>query len=313
MSIAVLVLSIAVIYSVECTSSSSAHHENNKLMLNGTEVVDSTVGAVDNRNLGGVMIKDESSLKPKPSKMPTTTKPEKSNPACVSSSVYDAIDVDIANLKSTITDVNKRVHFLGGIVRLVAHDFMDYDRNNVTFPMGPDGCVNVTHFSNKGLNDIWCNDCPLTLLHSEKYSHISKADFWIASANAVIRQTSVENALDLKKTFRWGRKDAASCPGAADRLPRASSCTFVETVFLTRMGLSWKDAVVLMGAHTLGRGTFAVSDSFNFLEQSIMHKLDKSHSSSKLHDSSRGMTDFGRIQWQRLRYDLSFLIIFQFT
>ena len=200
--------------------------------------------------------------KPFVTKEPTTMKPAKaakaSNPACVSSSTYDAIDADIANVKDSIVDVKARGRFLGGIVRLVAHDFMDFDQTNITYPMGPDGCFDTNHSVNTGLNTIWCANCTLTMLHGQKYSHISKADFWVAAANAVIRQTSVNNALDMKKTFRWGRKDADSCPSAGPRIPRPTNCTRIETVFLTKMGLTWRDAVVLMGAHTLGRGNVEV-------------------------------------------------------
>jgi hypothetical protein len=194
-----------------------------------------------------------------PTRRPTARPTSSSNPACVSFSTYDAIDADIANIKNNIADAKSRSHFLGGIVRLAAHDFMDYDRNTPSNPMGPDGCFDVTHASNNGLSSIWCSTCQLTLLHKQKYSHISKADFWIASANAVIRQTSVNNALNLRSTFKWGRKDASSCSGSGNRLPTPTGCTSVESVFLTRMGLSWRDAAVLMGGHTLGRGESTVS------------------------------------------------------
>ena len=196
----------------------------------------------------------------KPTRKPTTkptTKPTMDS-GCVSFSTYDAIDNDIAALKNNIADAKSRSHFLGGIVRLAAHDFMDYNKNDSSNPMGPDGCFDAEHAANNGVPSIWCTNCPLTLLYQQKYSHISKADFWIASANAVIRQTSVNNALDLKSTFKWGRKDAASCAGSGTRLPTTSGCTSVENVFLTRMGLEWRDAAVLMGAHTLGRGNSAV-------------------------------------------------------
>ncbi|KAL7432080.1 hypothetical protein ACHAXH_003840 [Discostella pseudostelligera] len=191
-----------------------------------------------------------------PTRRPTTTT---SNPACVTLSTYDAIDADIANLKNNIADAKSRSHFLGGIVRLAAHDFMDYDRNTPSNPMGPDGCFDVSHASNNGLSSIWCSTCPLTLLHKQKYSQISKADFWIAAANAVIRQTSVNNALNLRSTFRWGRKDASSCSGSGTRLPTPTGCTSVQNTFLTRMGLSWRDTAVLMGGHTLGRGDSSFS------------------------------------------------------
>ena len=190
-----------------------------------------------------------------PTRRPTTTT---ANPACVTLSTYDAIDADIAQLKNNIADAKSRSHFLGGIVRLAAHDFMDYDRNTPSNPMGPDGCFDVSHASNNGLSSIWCSTCPLTLLHKQKYSQISKADFWIAAANAVIRQTSVNNALNLRSTFRWGRKDATSCSGSGTRLPTPTGCTSVQNTFLTRMGLTWRDAAVLMGGHTLGRGDSSV-------------------------------------------------------
>lgn len=141
------------------------------------------------------------------------------------------------------------------IHRLVAHDFMDYDAEDSDDPYGPDGCFDPDHPANEGLPDIWCrNGCALTDLYEDKYSHISKADFWIVSANAVIRQTSVNNALDLRDTFEWGRKDANSCSGSGSRVPAPRSCSQTEKAFLDRMGLSWTDAAALMGAHTLGRG-----------------------------------------------------------
>jgi hypothetical protein len=177
-----------------------------------------------------------------------------SRSSCFSIDTYKSIDNDIAKIKNTIQDDKKRSHFLGGIVRLAAHDFMDYNQHaSQNNRMGADGCYDKRHPSNAGLDTIWCQGCPLKMLYTKKYSHLSRADFWIASANAVIRQTSIGNALDMRDTFRWGRKDADSCQGSGDRLPQASGCDEVEGVFLNRMGLRWSDAVALLGAHTLGR------------------------------------------------------------
>ena len=77
------------------------------------------------------------------------------------------------------------------------------------------------------------------------------------AGNAVIHQTSL-GALDLRSTFQWGRKVAASCPGAGTQLLHAMGWASVKAVFVTRMGLSWKDVVVLMGAHMLGWGNIEV-------------------------------------------------------
>ena len=142
---------------------------------------------------------------------------------------------------------------VGGIVRLAAHDFMDFDPRSVE-SMGPDGCFDLDHPNNAGLETVWCEDCDLTLLHARRYAHVSRADFWIASANAVMYRTSLDNALDLRETFRWGRRDRDNCGGSGARLPTPARCSEVEEVFLDRMGLSWRETVALLGAHTLGRG-----------------------------------------------------------
>jgi hypothetical protein len=93
--------------------------------------------------------------------------------------------------------------------------------------------------------------CELTNVYNRKYSHVSKADFWIASANAVIRQLSVDQSLNLEHTFLWGRKDADSCKNQGDRIPTGTGCREIEDTLLDAMDLSWRDAVALLGAHTM--------------------------------------------------------------
>lgn len=142
--------------------------------------------------------------------------------------------------------------------REAAHDFMDYDPNSAA-PMGADGCFDPGHRNNAGLDTIWCDDCPLTLLHRRRYQSISRADFWIAAANAVVRRQSAGDGPDLRAAFRWGRRDRDDCRGSGARLPRPAGCREHERVFVDRMGLGWRDVAALMGAHTLGRGSADVS------------------------------------------------------
>lgn len=177
---------------------------------------------------------------------------------CITTQSYDDIDTDIASMASSFVDNESRSHFLGGIVRLAAHDFLDYNNNDPSSHYGPDGCIDFSNSANAGLEEIWCDGCDLTQVYLSSYSHISKADFWVAAANAVIRQTS-NGGLNLKDSFVWGRIDRSSCPGSATRLPEATGCSEVEDVFLNRLGLTWTDAVALIGAHTLGRGDVNVS------------------------------------------------------
>lgn len=75
---------------------------------------------------------------------------------------------------------------------------------------------------------------------------MSRADFWAAATNAVDGE--------LILSFRWGRVDRDLCSLSSDRLPEATGCTEVEETFIDRMGVTWRDTVALIGAHTLGRG-----------------------------------------------------------
>lgn len=125
--------------------------------------------------------------------------------------------------------------------------------------MGMDGCLDWNSDSNSGLSSIWNEHSPLFQLHRDHYPDISRPDFWVISAGAIVRQASIDNALDLENTFYWGRNEVDSCPEAASRLPSTENCQQVEGVFLERMGLKWKDAVALLGAHTMGKGHREVS------------------------------------------------------
>ena len=134
----------------------------------------------------------------------SSTTASTTDPACFDTTTYDKIDADIAGIADSFGDDDVgRSHFLGGIVRLVAHDFMDFDYK-VKPHYGQDGCLDWNSPNNKGLETIWCQNCPLTKLYESKYPRLRRSDFWVASANAVICQTSVSNfSFKLQLIINW--------------------------------------------------------------------------------------------------------------
>jgi len=185
----------------------------------------------------------------------TTTK------KCFTNQIYQSITNDIQSIHSRISSNADKAHFLGGLVRLAAHDLLDFNQRRRNNLMGSDGCIDWSHEHNGGLDDIWCNNrnaCPFKAIYDDKYKPlgISRADYWIAGANCVIDITSIGNSLgnSLRSNFKWGRIDNDDCEGSGDRLPDSSGCDETERVLIQNMGLSWKETVALMGAHTLGSG-----------------------------------------------------------
>ena len=187
--------------------------------------------------------------------------PQSSAKKCFTNQIYQSITNDIQSIHSRISSNADKAHFLGGIVRLAAHDLLDFNQRRRNNPMGSDGCIDWNHAHNGGLDDIWCNNrnaCPFKTIYDDKYKDmgISRADYWIAGANCVIDITSIGNSLGnaLRTNFKWGRVDTDDCEGSGDRLPGSSGCDETERVLIQNMGLSWKETVALMGAHTLGSG-----------------------------------------------------------
>ena len=184
-----------------------------------------------------------------------------STPQCFTNQIYQSITNDIQSIHSRISSNADKAHFLGGIVRLAAHDLLDFNQRRKNNLMGSDGCIDWAHSHNGGLDDIWCNNrnaCPFKAIYDDKYKAmgISRADYWIAGANCVIDLTSIGNTLGnaLRTNFKWGRVDNEDCERSGDRLPDSSGCDETERVLIQNMGLSWKETVALMGAHTLGSG-----------------------------------------------------------
>lgn len=164
-----------------------------------------------------------------------------------------------------------RGDFAGCLVRLVGHDFMDYnaDRSG-TGQGGADGCINFEDPDNKGLKGCLLeavaeDDTSLEGIWQEFCTEVSLADFFVIVAEALIVNTLPKESEswgpELENQFRFGRTTRETCDN--DLLPNPEhSCKAVEDNFVTKLGLDWKQATALMGVHTLGRAE-AKNSGFN--------------------------------------------------
>ena len=179
--------------------------------------------------------------------------------------LYEQIETEVAEIAAGRNLNNgDRGRFFGGILRLAAHDFMDFNR--LASPGeegGSDGCLVFHEDDNKGLEAVWVADSqdtihPVPLLQTlfeEMYEPMgmSRADYWVAIANAVVKISSPNQ--DYALPFRYGRLSNEDCGFSEGRQPKANGCSDIEEVFINRMGVTWRDATALMGGHTLGGGS----------------------------------------------------------
>jgi hypothetical protein len=190
---------------------------------------------------------------------------------CMTKEQYDAINDDVGvalqKVKTNLEECNSgncpEADWAGCVLRMAGHDFMDYDK--ASNRGGSDGCTDLNFPDNKGLEECLISgehDAALTDIYEKYCSSISLADFLVVAAEGVMFHTR-ENVLfenpdakpvDFKSKFRFGRQTSEECPESATRLPDPEdSCEGVETTFVKRMGLTWRESAALMGVHTLGR------------------------------------------------------------
>lgn len=141
--------------------------------------------------------------------------------------------------------------FVGGVVRLTFHDAGEIDVTQANDPLGVDGCVDLSLDSNNGLAPIIAQ---LEILRQPFCGVIGRADFWVLAGKVAVETRATVNGYTVP--FRYGRTDAGAngCNGASGRLPAAEGGNEeISRVFETQMGLTFRDATALIGAHTLGR------------------------------------------------------------
>ena len=97
--------------------------------------------------------------------------------------MFDDIVAAFELLDATNSDnYSPRGAFVGCLLRLEGHDFMDYRiDNDGTMTGGSDGCINLNEADNLGLPScILLYDIPT--IYANHSAHISLADFFVIAA-----------------------------------------------------------------------------------------------------------------------------------
>lgn len=136
--------------------------------------------------------------------------------------VYDGLSIELA------AQTNPRGTFVGCLLRLAGHDFMDY-RENSSDVGGSDGCINFNDGDNKGLKSCLLKyDIPG--VYTKYKNDVSLADFVVIIAEAAMARANgsynadapfVEGTLANKFMygFKYGRKTTESCEWTKGRMP----------------------------------------------------------------------------------------------
>jgi catalase (peroxidase I) len=109
-----------------------------------------------------------------------------------------------------------------------------------------EGCVDSNNPDNAGLDEVVAE---IDLLWRPFCSFLSKADFWVLAAKVAVEVTATA---PITIPFRFGRTTAATCVDGV--LPGAQAgISEIQRVMVDQMGLTMRESVALLGAHTLGR------------------------------------------------------------
>jgi len=151
------------------------------------------------------------------------------------------------------------------ILRFAGHDFMDF--NTQTYDGGSNGCIDFSDVDNRGLFPCLAGDgefsqgLTIGAAYADFCSEVSLADFIVITAEVLMMRTRDDWAgvanmptrtFDLSEGFKFGRRTAETC--SPKPLPNPErSCVAVEENFVQELGLTWPEAVAMMGVHTLGR------------------------------------------------------------
>ncbi len=156
---------------------------------------------------------------------------------------------EINTLLSSMTEA-EQAQLYATAFKLIFHDAAEADLRTED-GYGPDGCLSYssgnadlvapTSIVNTVIEPMWQKYC----------DKMSRADFWVLFAKLALEKADGSHSLNLP--FQYGRKDAKECGVSSSRLMdnQRGEADFFR-VFLQQMQLSVNDAVVLMGARSVG-------------------------------------------------------------
>ena len=154
---------------------------------------------------------------------------------------------------------------IGSLVRLPFHDAVGGGRPGGKG--GPNGCIDFTFAGNNGLQEV-VGILETAYTAGGFASLLSKADFWVLAGNTAVRIASMlppgtlpEGGLPMPDPeplllpFHYGRVDDATCDGVDGAFLPAVQASYADTAasFCSRVGMTPRQLVAIMGAPTVGR------------------------------------------------------------
>ena len=182
---------------------------------------------------------------------------------------YEKAKVDLLNLIESVKR-GKDLPMIAGTVRLAFHDCIGKDNC--------DGCIDHNHKGNAGLKIV--SDRLDGLYDASYKGKISRADFYALAAVVALTRSTADAPVKYlgMKNFKVGRQDCSTSPHQVQSVDPPDGVDGTEKTFRffkDEFGLSVREAVALLGAHTLGRcrlentgfvGTF-VDENFSTVPQ----------------------------------------------
>ena len=160
---------------------------------------------------------------------------------------YEKAKSDLLHLIQSVKR-GRDLPMIAGTVRLAFHDCIGEDKC--------DGCIDHTHRGNAGLKIV--TDRLDALYDASHKGKISRADFYALAAVVALTRSTVDAPVKFLglKNFKVGRKDCSTSPHQIQSVNPPDGVDGTKETFQffkANFGFSVREAVALLGAHTLGR------------------------------------------------------------